>query len=150
MTDEAMSAFDPDAFANVTIEEANSTEYVPIPEGDYIATVDKYEPKVTPNGKPVLEVFWKLDAPENEDVHEKVIRQGIWLDVNGQGSLEMGKGKNVQLGRLREAVGQNTPGQAWSPAMLEGAVAKVSVKQTMAKDGSGAVYSNISGVAKAA
>ena len=47
----------------------------------------------------------------------------------------MGKGKNVALGRLREALGQNTPGKPWSFGMLVGQVAKVAVKHRITDAG---------------
>ena len=42
------------------------------------------------------------------------------LDVDA-GRAASGPGKNIQLGRLRAALGQNTLGAAWSFAMLAGA-----------------------------
>src|SRR5262249_3688257 len=53
------------------------------------------------------------------DGREPRIIQGYFLDIAG-GMLDMSKGKNVQLNRLSEAVGQN-PGVAWTPPMLRGA-----------------------------
>jgi len=146
MNEETMSTFDPDSFMNSEVEEALSTEYVPIPEGDYQAVIDKATPKVTPNGNALIEVHWKIDAPGVDDAHEKTVRQAIWLDITGSGALETGKGKNVALGRLREALSQNVPGQRWNPGMLEGNVAKIKVKQRAGDDG--AIYTDVKGVAK--
>ena len=49
------------------------------------------------------------------------------LDTNPQGGLDMSAGKNVGLGRLREAVGKNDPDVAFSFHQLPGAAGKVSV-----------------------
>jgi len=57
------------------------------------------------------------------------VTQSILLDLTEDGSgLDMGKGKNIGLGQLRAALGQNVAGQDWSPAMLEGQPIKVKVK----------------------
>lgn len=55
------------------------------------------------------------------------IRGNFFLDVDpdsvasGRPRLLFGNYKNVKLGMLREAVGQNKPGAPWSLRMLEGA-----------------------------
>lgn len=144
-----MSTFNPETFLNTPVEAPLSTEYTPIPEGEYTAVIEKVEPRtVGQDSKPVLDIVWRLDAPDSEDAHEKSVRQTIWLDVTAQGSLDYGKGKNVQLGRLRDAVGQNQPGQAWMPSMLVGNVARVSVKHRMGNEGQ--IFADVKGVAKLA
>ena len=50
-----------------------------------------------------------------------MVRQDIWLDLDESGRIAQGKNKNVRLGRVRSAVGQNTDGQPWSPSQLRGA-----------------------------
>lgn len=41
--------------------------------------------------------------------------------VEGTSTPATGNGKNIDLGRLRAALGQNTPGQPWSFSQLPGA-----------------------------
>lgn len=139
--------FDPDSFMSGTVEGGNSTEYTPIPEGEYNAVIEKAEARTTPKGTPLIEVNFKLDAPGVADADGRSARYTVWLDVTESGSLDMGKGKNVALGRLREAVKQNGPG-AWNPGMLLGAVARVNIKHRVADDG--ATYADVKGIAKAA
>ena len=57
----------------------------------------------------------------------------------------MGKNKNVQLGKLREALGQNGPG-AWSFGMLEGASGIVRIEHREWND---SVFADVKGVAAA-
>lgn len=64
---------------------------------------------------------------------EPSVRQTLWLDTTESGGLDFGKGKNVGLGRLREALGQNAPGKPWAPGMLVGGVAKVKVSHSIDK-----------------
>lgn len=138
--------FDPDNFLNQETNEETSTEYTPIPEGEYQAVVDEVKGRQT-DDYTVLDVTWRLDKPEDEDAHGKTVRQSIFLDLTESGGIAGGKGKNVQLGRLRAAVNQNQPGQNWAPSHLLGQVALVSVKNVPSKKDDGAIYSNIKGVA---
>lgn len=144
-----MSTFNPDAFLNTTVSDANSTTFAPVPEGEYVASVKEIKPRATDSGKAILDVTWSIDDPAVEaatGMKSATVRQSIFLDVNEQGTLEVGKGKNVSLGRVREALGQNTPGKPWQPGMLIGGVARVTVKHRMVED---QVYADIKGVAKA-
>lgn len=128
-----MSTFDVQAFENQIIEEANETKTTPVPEGVYTGLVDSQRiktisPSKGPNeGKelPVLEVTWVIDDEDGKLAEElnrdKVtVRQDIWLDVSDSGGLAFGPNQNVGLGRLREALGLNKPGKAFSFGMLEG------------------------------
>ena len=56
------------------------------------------------------------------------------LDLTPSGSLDTSKGKNIGLGRLREAVGQNKPGQAFSFQNLPGLMAKITIKHRLVDD----------------
>lgn len=148
-----MSAFNPDSFMNASVTDANDTQYVPVPEGEFQATVDKVEAKVvgqdTP--RPIINVTWKTSDPAAQNVTgraENSVRQTIWLDVTESGGLDFGKGKNIGLGKLREALGQNKPGQSWAPGMLVGGVAKIKVKHSIDKRDGVTVNAEVSAVTK--
>lgn len=136
-----MSMFDPDTFLSQTVEEANSTSLSPVPEGEYIAVIGK--PKVRQNAgkKDPGALYTSLDLPCEIDLagmYPAVAQQigrdkasprySCLLDLTDSGGLDMGKGKNVGLGRAREAAGLNTPGQPFSFAMFEGRAVKVLIK----------------------
>lgn len=148
-----MGTFDPNAFLDQTTQEQGSTQSVPIPVGEYTAM--SKEPEIrswtskdgTKSGF-ALDIIWEIDDAAVKELLQRdtvTIKQGIMLDVQENGSLDWGKGKNVTLGRLREAVGLNTPGQPFNPRMLGGQVAKISVKHRV--DGEN-IYSEVKGVAK--
>ena len=65
---------------------------------------------------------------------EPTCRQTVWLDIGEQGQLEFGVNKNVALGKLREAFGQND-GKPWSPLMMMGQPAIVNVKHRLGSEG---------------
>lgn len=138
MADQAL--FDPNNFMPST-DEAGSTTAPIVEPGEYLGIIDKAETRIItsgPNAKtpgrqlPIIEVTYKLEAPDFErDFGRKpTVRQTIWLDMNGV-KLDMGKGKNISLNKLRDAVGQNKAGQKWDANMLIGAgPVKVMVKNS--------------------
>lgn len=132
-----MSDFNPDNFLHQTTREELSTKRVVLPEGDYTGVVEKVEAGATPKGTPYLELTWAIEHPELESEigrTKSIARQTIWLDLTASGDLDTGKGRNVGLGRLREAIGQNKSGEAWAPSMIEGAAATVKIKHRADKN----------------
>ena len=141
--------FNINEFMQTSTTDNMATEYAPVPEGEYPAVITKTEGRETKTGKAIMDVFWKIDAPDAEDANERQVRQSIFLDMSDGGALLTGKGMNVQLGRLREAIGQNIPGQPWAPSMLEGMVALILVKQRFGEgEYEGKVYVDVKGVTK--
>lgn len=131
-----MSAFNPDVFLNTEATEANATAYTPVPEGEFNASIKTIKPRVLTDGRAVLDISWVVDdeqARTETGMAEPSVRQTIWLDTTESGGLDFGKGKNVGLGRLRDAVGQNQAGKPWAPGMLVGQVAKVKVSHSIDK-----------------
>lgn len=145
--------FDPDAFMTESYEAATDTRYVPVPEGEYPAVIEKVDLKQSTKDNKTFypfEVTWNIQDQGVQQLlgQEKVlVRQTIFLDFNEQGNaLDFGTGKNVALGKLREALGMNDPSQRFSLKSLEGQAAKVFIKQTPKKDDPETIYSNVSKV----
>lgn len=153
-----MTTFDPASLFEQTTTDANDTKILPIPEGEYLAVIEKAEPATwtsrdgTKSGIR-LDVHYLIDdeAAKAATGRDKLtVRQGIMLDLDESGtSLDMGKGKNVGLGRLREATGLNVPGQPFAMAMFPGRLVKIKVTQRPGDDPE-TVYNDVKGVAKAA
>lgn len=152
--------FDPDSFLSSTVTDANSTSLTPVPEGEYVAVIGK--PKVRQNAgkKDPGALYTSLDLPCEIDlagmypaVAEQIgrdkatVRYSCLLDLTDTGGLDMGKGKNVGLGRAREAADLNVPGQPFSFAMFEGRAVKVLVKHRI--DGED-IYDEVKAMAKLA
>lgn len=126
-------SFDPDQFLSGTVAGEMATEFTPIPEGEYNAVIEKVDARATRGGGAILDVTWTIDDQAVRDatgLDNPRCRQSVFLDITASGGIDVGKGKNVQLGRLREAVGQNGP-QAWAPGMLVGNVARVKVEHRL-------------------
>lgn len=113
------SLFDAKNFLDMEIEGENSTEVIPVPPGEYIGLCVEVKAREwkardgTKEGK-ALDVSWEIDDPEIKTATSRdrvVIRQGVMLETTESGAIDMSKGKNVQLGRLRAAVGMNTGGK---------------------------------------
>lgn len=129
--------FNADAFMATEVEQELETEFTPIPERDYPALVKEVKPSVTPNGSPKMDIHWIIDDQSVRDLlghDEPIAKQNVWLDFNAAGALEFGKNKNIGLGKLREALGQND-GKPWKPTDLLGKVATVSVKHRLGEEG---------------
>ena len=131
-----MSAFNPDTFLNTQTTEANDTAVIPVPEGEHPAAIKTIKPRVLTDGRAVLDIYWTVNSDEARDETgqaEPIVRQTVWLDTTESGGLDFGKGKNVGLGKLRDAVGQNQSGKPWAPGMLIGAAAIVKVGHSIDK-----------------
>jgi hypothetical protein len=118
----AVSTFDPNVFLSQEIKGANDTKFTPFPKGEWNCFVkelgmDEYE------GKPILIVTWSClddEVKKTMGVEAPTIQDRIFLDYEN-GVLQFGMNKNIKLGRLREAVGQNDAKQKWNFNMLNGA-----------------------------
>lgn len=148
--------FDPNSFLDMTTTEANDTKLVPVPAGEYIALVDEvkarqWKKRDDPSvGGLALDVKWSIDDAAVKELlgRDKVtVEQGIMLDMTEAGGLDMGKGKNVALGKLRDAVGLNVPGQPFSPNMLVGRMAKIRVEHDVNGD---QIYARVKATTKLA
>ena len=144
--------FDPNAFLDATVTGAMSTRAPVIPDGEYIAGIAGVRVRTVPREDGtqavILDVTWRIsDSPTLSDksLANVPVRQSIFLDLTPQGTLDLGPGKNIRLGRLREAVRQNDPGRPWSPRMLEGQVARIRVTHRVDPE-TGDIYNDVAQV----
>ena len=146
-----MALFDVNDLMNQSTEGEMETSLPPIPEGEWAGYITKVEGRVvnTKNGEtPVLDVTWVVtdqSVIDSVGIATPQVRQTIWLDIDASGRLALGTGKNLGLGRLREAVGQNGP-KPWNFAMLEGQQAIIKISHREYND---QIYADVKGVAKA-
>jgi len=150
------TTFDAAAFMTSTIDAPMETEYQICPEGTYQAMIGdfdetavervEFEYKRGPKaGQPGSMV--KFNCPftvQDPVILAQMGRDNVrvdWqliLDANELGQLDFGKDRNVKLGQLRAAVGQNQAGP-WSIMNLRGAgplMVKVSHETFKRNDGS--------------
>ena len=145
--------FDTDTFLSSSVEGEMDTEFPVVPAGEYPAHIEKLDTRSGVSDKgpwAVMDIYWAINdgkvLEEMERDDPPLVRQSIFLDLTEDGSgLALGKGKNVQLGRLREALGQNAPGP-WSPGQLIGSSAQVKVEHDLYE---GKTYANVTRVVSA-
>lgn len=133
-------------FLQTTTEDVLDDHLDPCPAGDWLCIAGKPEIKDfifktgDREGEQGFRMVVKWDVQDEEakkavDREKLSVTQSVLLDVTDSGDgLDMGKGKNIGLGAIRTALGQNKPGAPWSPAMIEGQPAKVTVKADVYKD----------------
>jgi len=150
-------SFDPDTFMQETVDEPLATEFTLVPQGEYLAAIDDFDrdafetvdfeyKKGARAGTPGK--MFKLNLPFviNDDKvkaelsrDKVVIVKQLILDLEEDGKkLASGTNHNIELGRIREAVGQNGNGP-WSVSKLRGAgpvMVKVVHVEFPRKDGS--------------
>lgn len=127
-------------FLQTTTDAALDDHLDPCPPGEFLAIAGKPEIKdfeykrgdhVGETGYRMV-VKWDIqdeEAKKSVDRETLSVTQSILLDLTSDGTgLDMGKGKNIGLGQIRTALGQNSPGAPWSPAMIEGQPAKLKIK----------------------
>jgi len=146
--------FNPEQFLDMQVTESNDTKTIPVPVGEYTAVAEEvkcrqWQSKKDPSMSGLaLDIKWSIDDAAVKELlgRDKVtVNQGIMLDLTDSGGLDMGKGRNIGLGRLREALSLNAPGQPFSFMMVSGRVAKISVSHRI--DGEN-IFAEVKGVAK--
>ena len=151
-----MSTFSAEQFMQGSVTDAHDTVVPRVPDGIYLAQVNKLDFRtLEANGdnpeRTIMEVTWNIldeKVAKLTGIANPIVRQSIWLDLDAQGKLLTTSGKNVGLGRLRDALGQNKAGKPWAPNMLVGGSARVSVKGILNKK-DGETYSQVDKVTKA-
>ena len=124
------STFDVEGFLDSAVETPFDTARTTLPAGDdYLGQIHKIDGRIveTKNqgDRRIIDVTWKIinkeDVIAQLNLTEAYVRQTVWLDFDVTGTkLARGVNQNIQLGQIREAVGQNHTG-AWSPRQLVGA-----------------------------
>lgn len=155
MNEQALT-FDPASFLTQETSDQMDTQFILIPAGEYPALIKSVDARQQQNPNEPTQLWTILDvtyAIDDQGVREETglpqptIRQSIFLDLTEDGKLDTGKGKNVNLGRLREAVGLNQPGQAFSFGSLAGQACVVAVAHNPDKKDPDVIYANVKKVA---
>jgi hypothetical protein len=151
-----MSTFDPQSFLSADTAEQMDTRFPLIPQGEYPAIVKGIDARQQESSKnpgtvwTILDITYTVDdagVREETGLPEPTIRQSIFLDVKDDGTLDTGPSKNVNLGRLRAALGLNQAGQSFNFNMLVGQPSVVAVKHNPDRNDPEIVYANVSRVA---
>ena len=148
-----MSAFDLETFLSSTTDAPLSTRLPTIPAKDYLAVISSHDKwcriRVLTEGefagRPIAEIYFDIldeEAKAVSGMDTVRVRREYWLDLNANNKIDWSNGKNVQLGQLREAVGQNKPGIPF--AQLRGAgPLRVTVIQEPDKKDASIIYNRV-------
>ena len=155
MADE-LSMFDPETFMNSELEGAMSTSLILIPPQDWPAKITKAVAKkavVEGEDRGIIDVQWCIEDPACVKVtkqEKNFAKQAIWLDFtfkDNQPALDFSEGKNVALGALREALGQNKERGKWQPQMLVGGLARIRIGHKPDRTNPEIIYNEVRRVA---
>lgn len=137
-------SFNPAAFMAQSVQGASSTKRNTIPEGVYPFITEAVVPenmRLAQGKKDPSKWYLFLDLKLRCQLPPEIaveygdtvgtIFHSITIDRTENGSLDMGKGKNVQLGRIREAFGMNDPSRPFSFTDLGGKSGMVKVKHEL-------------------
>lgn len=149
-------SFDPATLLSMEVSEANATKYISVPAGEWPARIVDFKGRSAKNAEtgvetPVIDIFFGITDPkviETTGMDEPRVRQSLFLDLNPNGGLATGEGKNVKLGKLRDVLGQNKPGQPWRFDMLRGGIVKVKVSHAPNPKDPENPYVNVDAVSK--
>lgn len=142
--------FDPSSFLQTEVNSEFDTTVIPVPVGEWQGVIKTIKPRVLPDGRGVLDVHFVVvdqDVINETGLAEPIVRYSAWLDLDDNGFLADGKGKNVQLGQLREACNQNRKGQPWAPGMLVGQTCIIKVGHSIDKRDGKTVQADVKSVA---
>lgn len=157
--DQSQSQFNPDLFLQTSYSEQTSTKTEPLPDGEYTALIKTLIPRQVQGKQDASKLYvfldMELEIPLNGELQSKlgreksVIRHSIGIDMTESGAIDMAKGKNVQLGRLREAANQNVLGEPWTPAQLVNRLVKAKVGHEPSDKDPTIIYNRVEAVGKA-
>lgn len=149
------SLFDPKSFLSATLNEANSTKVIPLPIGETFGQITAMDIQTgEKDGKSWYRLSATLEITDSEylakwqvaGAEKAKIDYRFLLDVNEGGGIAMGPGKNVKLGRLREAAGVNQPGKSLD--MMVGQIIRVSIGNRPDPNDPETIYADVTAVAK--
>lgn len=132
------STFDPNLVLNQPITGAMDTKFITVPPGEYVALVKDVKARsgTIRNGDRAgerylaVDLLWQIDDPKVKEatgLDTNIVKQGLMIDLTPQNGIDLGKGKNVRLGRLRAALDMNRPDQPFTFEGFRGRIAKIAV-----------------------
>ena len=145
--------FDVSELSEAAVNESNSTSIIPCPEGEFPAIIKKFDIRAwskEDRSGVMLDVHLDIDDANAREVTQRdevIVRHSCSLDVikgpNGKPMIDERPGTNIDLGRLRTAVGMNTQGQDFNLNMLIGQPVKVLVTHRQNPDNPEEVYAEV-------
>jgi len=147
-------SFNPEQFMNSVLNDANSTSIPLCPPGEYVGNITDVNvesgtiSKGDKAGQPWVKLNVQLETSDaaalaGTQMTKRKVRAGIMLDVNGEGNLEMGEGRNITLGRFGEAVALNHKAAPPALSMLPGRSTRFVVSHRVDRDDAAKFYEDV-------
>lgn len=150
-------SFNAEQFINSTVNAPMSTATIVCPEGEWTAVISdegdladwfrtvewKDKKSGADRSSPAIRIPFLITdqraraIAKRSDDAKLYAYMDSFLDLDHDGNLDTSEGKNVKLGALRAALGQNNAGTPWTFSMLRGAgpvIVKVSQRSFDDKD----------------
>lgn len=151
--------FDPATFMQTVYTEVNDTKVVPCPAGEWQAQIVELKPKTGTISKGEragetwagVDIVWEISDDRVTSITNRKptkVRQNLFLDLNATGAIDFSQGKNIGLGRLREACDLNRPGQPFNFSQLIGKLAIVNVSHRIDDSDPSKMYDEVKTVRK--
>lgn len=132
------SVFDPAQLLQMSVTGSMDTRLPAVDPGEYTALVKDVKARSGTYSRGerqgqrfvAVDITWAIDdqsVKEKTGLDSPQVRQSVMIDLTPGGGFDLGKGKNVGLGKLRAALGMNDASQPFSFEMLKGRIAKVKV-----------------------
>jgi hypothetical protein len=146
-----MTIFNAEVLLNAATEKSHATSIPPLPEQEFIFTVTKIDFKQPKDGVIIMELSAETTDPvavAATGINPSRSRWSTFVDLTESGLLDDTDGKNIGIGKIREAVGQNTAGVPWAPAALMGQQFRGKIVQKADAKDATVIRSEIGAVAK--
>lgn len=136
--------FSAETFKAAAVTQANADRYSPVPEGEYVGTIQSADVKAGESARgPWARYDVTVEVTDPTTDRSRNVRGGIMLDLNDDGELMFGPNRNVKLGQLRTATGTNQAGKPFNWDDVVGKEVKVLVKHRADKDDASKLYEDI-------
>lgn len=152
--------FNPDELMHTSMNKASSTAVVPVPVGDWEATLGKptFRQNTIKQGERVGEkvTFMDIACVVNDPTviehckrERPSVRHSMFITLTpDESGISDEEGDNIDFGRLRDACGLNEEGMDFTPSMFEGQRILIRVKHDPNPDDPDNPYARVASVRK--
>jgi hypothetical protein len=152
--------FNPDELMHSSMNKASSTSIIPVPVGDWEATLGKpiFRQNAITKGERIgemvtfMDIACVVDDPQVLEICHRErpsVRHSMFITLTPDGTgISDEEGDNIDFGRLRDACGLNEENMDFTPAMFEGQRVLIRVKHDPNSDDPENPYARVASIRK--